>query len=185
MRVIPWEQVIPQERERPYHEVIAALKAEASGILNWLLDGYRDFAADPYWVPEKVLVATEEYREMQDRLLPFFEAACEFQNIGSDASRYTTDYYVTAADLLNAFLEWDQGARLRLSSPAHELAEWLLGSAPQHYYRVKVIRKRSGNDRKVTYFGLRLRDAWRAAIVRDTGAGVLQQGHSGESAMEW
>jgi putative DNA primase/helicase len=184
MRVIPWEQVIPQERERPYHEVIAALRAEASGILNWLLDGYRDFSSDPYWVPEKVLVATEEYREMQDRLLPFFEAVCEFQSVTGEASRYATDYYVTANDLLGAFLEWAQGAGLRLSSPAHELAEWLLGSAPQHYYQVKVVRKRSGDDRKVTYFGLRLRDTWRMAISRESGRVSSHAGLSDDQRWE-
>jgi P4 family phage/plasmid primase-like protien len=164
MRVIPWEQVIPQESERPYHEVIATLKAEASGILNWLLEGYRDFAADPYWVPEKVLVATEEYREMQDRLLPFFEAACEFREINGELSLTSDNYHVWAADLLNAFHTWNEGARLRLSSPAHELSEWLLGSAPKHYYGVKVARKLAGIRRQVAYFGLRLKENWQLVV---------------------
>jgi hypothetical protein len=74
---------------------------------------------------------------------------------------------------------------MRLSSPAHELAEWLLGSAPQHYYNVKVFRKRSGHDRKVTYFGLRLRDTWRMAIGRESSRVSPHAGLSDDQRLDW
>ncbi len=51
--------------------LIDKLKGEASGVLNWLLDGWRMYREDGLWLPDSVLAATEEYRAESDPLRQF------------------------------------------------------------------------------------------------------------------
>jgi putative DNA primase/helicase len=64
MTLVPWNVTIPEE------EVDVALpeklKAEASGILNRLLDGLCDFLDHGLWMPDQVVEATQGYRDDSD-----------------------------------------------------------------------------------------------------------------------
>lgn len=79
--LIPWEQTFPPESpgyvDRATLE--AKLKAEASGILNWMLEGLFALRADNWNFnpPKVVLDATQEYFEEEDRLGSFFEECLE------------------------------------------------------------------------------------------------------------
>ena len=71
--LVPFDVVIPRpERDR---RLVAKLKAEASGILNWALDGYRLWAESGLAVPEAVRAATDEYRLDSDPVGQFLQAA--------------------------------------------------------------------------------------------------------------
>lgn len=52
-----------------------ALRAEAPGILNWMLDGYRLWAESGLCVPERIRAATEQYKTESSPVQQFL-AAC-------------------------------------------------------------------------------------------------------------
>ncbi len=85
IRLVPFTETIPENERRPRDEVIAELTAEASGILNWLLDGLRDWRADNWWIAPQVRAATENYKAQSDRLGAFIADCCEL------AAHYTVD----------------------------------------------------------------------------------------------
>lgn len=61
---IPFNYTVPAEkRDRNLQSV---LKKEASGILNWMLAGYKNYRSAGLGVAEAVHKATREYRESQD-----------------------------------------------------------------------------------------------------------------------
>jgi putative DNA primase/helicase len=68
----------------PFHTVPAKndrrlpdkLKAEKSGILNWILEGCRDWRAHGLNLPPVVLKANQEYREAMDYFGDFIAAEC-------------------------------------------------------------------------------------------------------------
>lgn len=53
------------------------LRAEAPGILNWILDGYRMWAERGLDIPDKVRAATAEYRHESNPVHQFIHAWCE------------------------------------------------------------------------------------------------------------
>lgn len=53
------------------------LHAEASGILNWLLDGYRMWAEKGLDIPATVRAATDEYRHESNPVHQFIQGWCE------------------------------------------------------------------------------------------------------------
>ncbi len=64
LRLVPFNVFIPKE-ERDIH-LADKLRAEASGILNRLLDGLRDWCDKGLSEPEAVTAATAEYRSASD-----------------------------------------------------------------------------------------------------------------------
>jgi putative DNA primase/helicase len=74
VRLIPWNVTIPKA-ERDEH-LSRKLAEEASGILNWLVDGAVQWYATGLDEPEAVLVATEGYRERSDVIARFIADAC-------------------------------------------------------------------------------------------------------------
>ena len=96
IRLIPWTVEIPADRRRPQEQVVAELVAEGPGILNWLLDGFLDWHANPNWLAPEVAAATEAYRAEQDILGAFLGEACEL------GERFS----VQVGELYGAYLEW-------------------------------------------------------------------------------
>jgi putative DNA primase/helicase len=77
VRCVPFVEVIEEsERDRFYGE---KLRAEFSGILNWLLQGCLTWQRDGLGEPPEVLEATGDYRKEQDVLGAFLndEMFCE------------------------------------------------------------------------------------------------------------
>lgn len=66
MQLVPFNVIIPKE-ERDRH-LIDKLRAEASGVLNLLLDGLRVWLDKGLQVPEEVVQATAAYRAASDPL---------------------------------------------------------------------------------------------------------------------
>lgn len=53
------------------------LQAEASGVLNWILDGYRMWQENGLAVPEQIRAATEEYRQESNPVREFIGGMCD------------------------------------------------------------------------------------------------------------
>ncbi|MFT3671582.1 DNA primase family protein [Aestuariivirga sp.] len=62
--IVPWQVMIPEEERDP--GLPSKLRAEASGILNRLLDGLCDYLDNGLLPPERVKQATQEYRQQSD-----------------------------------------------------------------------------------------------------------------------
>lgn len=74
-QLVPFNVQIPkEERDRKLSE---KLIKEASGILNRFLDGLRLFCDRGLIIPEEVVAATAEYRELSDPLSRFLTACVE------------------------------------------------------------------------------------------------------------
>ena len=68
---VPWTITIPEEQRQPEYEKVL-FEEEASGILNWLLAGYRQYQEQGLAIPEKVKAAGKGIQEMSDWLGEFF-----------------------------------------------------------------------------------------------------------------
>jgi len=73
--LIPFEVTIPKEDRD--HALGSRLKDEGPGILAWAVEGLRAWQKDGLKPPEKIIAATEEYREEQDFLGPFLDEKFE------------------------------------------------------------------------------------------------------------
>jgi putative DNA primase/helicase len=75
MRLIPLvNQIAESEKITDYAEKI--LIPEASGILNWMLDGYKKYQKDGLIVPSYIKKANREYRTNCDIIEDFIEDCC-------------------------------------------------------------------------------------------------------------
>lgn len=74
---------------------------EASGILNWLIAGWKEWKRIGLAVPDSVRAATEEYRADNDTLSDFIAAKV----------RPMQGAYLGATDLFNAYREWCEVTR--------------------------------------------------------------------------
>jgi putative DNA primase/helicase len=93
---VPFDVQIPIEERDP--AIGAKLFAEAPGILNWLIEGARQYLEHGLMVPDQVSAATAEYREDSDPLASFLTQCCEISGLVEDSLR--------AKDLTAAFQFW-------------------------------------------------------------------------------
>jgi putative DNA primase/helicase len=75
--LVPFEQRIPDEKKDPL--IKSKLVNEASGIINWLLQGVRRYYDNGgrLPMPERIKTAIEEYRAEEDPLAGFISDMCE------------------------------------------------------------------------------------------------------------
>jgi len=93
--LVPFTVTIPEDKRDPM--MGDKLYAEASGILNWCLEGFREYMQAGRLVrPEIVTQATDAYREDQDILADFLAEYCD---VGEG-------YECTAKELYQAYRQW-------------------------------------------------------------------------------
>jgi len=74
--LLPFNVQIPEaERDETLGDTL--FDEERSGILNWMVDGLKDYLEGGLQEPAKVLQATEEYRKDSDPIGDFLATACE------------------------------------------------------------------------------------------------------------
>jgi len=74
IKLIPFTERIPEEKQDKHLEL--KLREEASGILNWLLEGIANWKQERLRTPKAVLFATDEYREEMDVIGNFITEKC-------------------------------------------------------------------------------------------------------------
>jgi putative DNA primase/helicase len=77
---------ISSSQQNPH--LLTDLKAEGSGVLNWMLDGLKDYLVNDLMVPQSVSDASTEFMEAED-LLGQWLAECCNTGFGLSASRQT------------------------------------------------------------------------------------------------
>jgi putative DNA primase/helicase len=94
VKLIPFSVRIPDDQID--RDLPAKLEAEASGILNWVVEGYAKFSVDGLNTPDKIKNATAGYRMQEDVLGRFVAACC---SIGPA-------FNIKARTLHRAFQDW-------------------------------------------------------------------------------
>lgn len=73
--LLPFSVTIPREERTAPRVLKASLLAEASGIFNWMLDGYRLWREEGLQIPTLIEEATSQYRAESDPIGEFLKAA--------------------------------------------------------------------------------------------------------------
>jgi len=94
--LVPFEVQIPPDERDP--ELGQKLWEERAGILNWLVEGLKQYLQHGLMVPDQVAAATAEYREDSDPLATFLTLCC---HVTGDPSRS-----IPARELNHAFAYW-------------------------------------------------------------------------------
>ncbi len=90
--IVPFSVTIPEGRRDP--QLTDRLNAEAPGILQWLIQGYRVFKANGgLIIPDAVTEAVEDYKIESDPLNWFFEAYIEMVPNNPEAVVSIADLY--------------------------------------------------------------------------------------------
>lgn len=96
VRYIPFDFTLKDHPERKDKQLGKKLRAEASGILNWMIEGCLAWQREGLNPPKIVLDATEEYQAESDTLRPFLEDCCVIH----------PDAKVSASALYEAYKAW-------------------------------------------------------------------------------
>lgn len=99
--VVPFEHTVPEKDRDPMlkRRLVTPLIA-GSAILAWAVEGYARWARDKELrIPERVIAATDAYREEQDRLKDFFEEVCTLDPGNLDLG-------VPKSDLRERYVSW-------------------------------------------------------------------------------
>ncbi len=79
VHLIPFKNVVPPEKRDG--ELEAKLLKELPGILNWALEGLKDYHETGLTPPQAVQAATEEYRRENDNLQSFVGECCRVDKL--------------------------------------------------------------------------------------------------------
>lgn len=75
--IVDFQGVFTPEIARPMDMVIGEFLEEASGILNWIIEGYQLWLAEGIKKPINIEKSTNEYREEEDIFKQFINEKCE------------------------------------------------------------------------------------------------------------
>jgi putative DNA primase/helicase len=92
IRVIPWLVIV----DDPDPRLETKLAAESSGILNWLIAGYRAYRLQGLGLPTKVQSASQEYFSETDPVRQFLEECCQLE----------PTYHVAQKTIYAVFQRW-------------------------------------------------------------------------------
>ncbi|UXO94039.1 putative DNA primase/helicase [Pseudanabaena phage Pan4] len=176
LKLVPFDVQIPAEERVPKAEMDEALFAEASGILNWMIEGLLDYLERGLQEPARVTEATQELREESDPFGMFLDEVCLVSGDPDDM--------VWSADLKNAFHFWlgrrgegqfkDRTVALALKERSRR---WRSKATGQKF----TAMKSGGNIR---YIGIKLQDLFRrefdAAPKDNNGRPLMARVASGE-----
>lgn len=144
--LVPFEETIPKD-ERDKH-LVEKLQAEASGILNWLVQGAALYLAHGLQVPESIRAATGEYRHESDPMGEFLRT-CVLPAAGN---------MLGAAHLYEAYAAWCDG------SMVNPLSQTRFGrKMGDRGYRKEKSNAWFYMDINITAEAQATLDAWRAA----------------------
>lgn len=172
VKIVEFPVQIPEAQRRPKQEMDAELFAEASGVLNWLIEGALAYLEGGLMEPADVKNATSALREESDPYGAFLDEACEVT--GDDSDR------IGAAELVNAFNYWltarGEGQyrdRTIAKAMADHARRWRSRRTGQKFTQVKSGGRMSYDGLRFTAF---FKKDWEAA-PKDTRGRALTVGN--------
>jgi putative DNA primase/helicase len=109
IKLIPFTTRIAEDKQDKYLE--QKLRGEASGILNWLLEGTARWKREQLKVPQPVLNATDEYRGEMDVVGNFIKEVCVHETTSS----------IRAREFFKCYQDWCE------ENNEHAVSERILG----------------------------------------------------------
>lgn len=100
--VIPWEQVIPEEKRQPNYERVI-YDEESAGILNWMIEGLKSYQKMGLNIPKRVAAASEEVRASSDWLAEFF---AECMTTRDKPGGFHTELKIRASRAYEVYSAW-------------------------------------------------------------------------------
>jgi putative DNA primase/helicase len=97
IRLIPFTVTFPEDKQDKH--LGEKLKAEASGILRWMVEGCVEWQRHGLGTPGVVMAATSEYRSEQDRIAMFLAERCTIGGL---------DLRAKVTELYSAYREWSK-----------------------------------------------------------------------------
>ena len=94
--LIPFIVTITEDKQRPQEVMWKEFRRENSGILDWALEGWKDFQTNGLVVPEAVREATSEYKSESDTLETFINENCIINS----------EFKIHTAKLFQLFKDW-------------------------------------------------------------------------------
>lgn len=91
-------RALPPEQRRTPSQIEATLKNERAGILNWMLDGWREYCRIGLTPTEEMQTLKADVMERADPVGEFVADACEADPDGK----------ISVGDAFNAYVEWCQ-----------------------------------------------------------------------------
>lgn len=96
--LVPFNERIPADEQDK--TLAIKLRNEASGILNWMIQGLKEYNKIGLNPPACVVTTTKEYREDQDILHDFIEECCIYRKdqeleLSGDVTEYAKDLYLS------------------------------------------------------------------------------------------
>lgn len=156
IRLVPWEVIVPPaevDRDLP-----AKLKAEASGILRWAVQGCLEWARLGLVTPAVVLEATTAYRAESDVLGAFLERHCIFAE----------DVRVTRQALREAYEKWCLEEGHKPMGPKKVAAR-----LKERHVRGASVRDHTGKV-KDGWIGVRLKSDYERQVEAEPATGNLK-----------
>jgi len=105
IRLVPFEEQIPPEEQDP-HLAEDLIATELPGILNWCLDGLKQYQASGLPIPAAIQRATKEYRDDQDILHEFISTLCTTKNDPDPLGIVDHDISESARSLYSSYCQW-------------------------------------------------------------------------------
>lgn len=155
IKLIPFTQDIPASEVIKSDDLMSSLMAEASGVLNWAVQGCRDyFDLDGLETPEIIQKEIDAYRREQDSIAQFIEERCQtIQQARDDVPQSMLDntfinpinYRVSNKDLYAAYKEFCTAngeylrSHRRLTQNMHERGFRQLNSGGRYWDGVKLV----------------------------------------------
>jgi putative DNA primase/helicase len=133
--LIPFEQKI--EGDEKDEHLKQKLFTELPGVLNWILQGWKDYCKNGLQVPERVKVASRAYRDEMNNAYKFLDECCEFKST----------YTIPVKSLYDTYKLWC-GANGEFPVKKSEFKERLIQQGRPE--------PGSGNQNKSTWLGVRL-----------------------------
>jgi len=90
--VDPWERDKYPDAPLKDKGLMDALRGELPGVLNWLLEGYREWGRNGLATPDCVRALTQEYRQDSNPLGQFLEGSCRVGSGWTQAARLYKAY---------------------------------------------------------------------------------------------
>jgi putative DNA primase/helicase len=118
IKLIPFTTRIPEEKQDKRLEY--KLKTEASGILNWLLEGTARWQREGLVVPAAILNATNEYRGEMDVIGNFLKECCVAKDGATIRIRELYKAYADWCDINNEHAVSERFFSLRLKEMGYE-----------------------------------------------------------------
>lgn len=105
LKMIPFDEVIPEREQIPQTEILMAFEKELPGVFNWAIEGLKLFQKEGLHDVAAVSEAVKEFKEDQDILIDFISTCCDVkQEFG--LSGLIVDKTERAARLYQNYREW-------------------------------------------------------------------------------